>query len=73
MAMVKYYEDDKEQARHFSAKQRLARELRIPLEEIGALYERILKELRKQARIKEFLSILVSRRVRDLLRPKKAA
>jgi hypothetical protein len=46
----------------------LARDLRIPEEEIQTLYETMLCSLRERARIKDYLAILVSRNVKDMIR-----
>lgn len=73
MVMVELYEDEKEKLRHLSAMKMLARDLGIPIQEIGALYERALEEMKKSARVKDYLSILASRQVRNLLQGKKAA
>jgi hypothetical protein len=61
------YEDEAEQKQHFSAIQRLVRDVRSPEEEIRPLYEDVLKEFKSEARIKTFLSILVSKKVKELL------
>jgi len=61
------YENEAEQKQHFSAIQRLVRDVRSPEEEIRHLYEDVLKEFKSEARIKTFLSILVSKKVKELL------
>ena len=61
------YEDEAEQKQHFSAIQRLVRDVRFPEEEIRPLYEDVLKEFKSEARIKIYLSILVSKKVKELL------
>ncbi len=61
------YENEAEQKQHFSAIQRLVRDVRSPEEEIRPLYEDVLKEFKSEARIKTFLSILVSKKVKELL------
>jgi hypothetical protein len=68
MVMVDFYDSEKEKSRHHSAVQRLAEDLGLPIIEIGTLYEGILKELRKSARIKDYLMILATREVKDRLR-----
>lgn len=67
MVMIDLYDNETEKARHDSAIQILAREMGLPMMEIGALYERALRELRKSARIKDYLMILATRQVKDLL------
>jgi len=64
---VALYEDEAEQRQHFSAIQRLVRDVRSPEEEIRLLYEDVLKEFKSEARIKTYLSILVSKKVKELL------
>ena len=61
------YEDENEQKQHFSAIQRLVNDGSSLEEEIRPLYEGVLKELKREARIKTFLSILVSKKVKELL------
>jgi histone H3/H4 len=61
------YEDETEQKLHFSAIQRLVRDVSSSEEEIRPLYEDVLKEFKREARIKTFLSILVSKKVKELL------
>jgi hypothetical protein len=61
------YEDETEQKQHFSAIQKLARDISSSEEEIRPLYEDVLKELKSEAKIKTFLSMLVSKKVKELL------
>jgi len=61
------YEDEAEQKQHFNAIQRLVRDARSPEEEVRPLYEDLLKEFKREARVKTFLSILVSKKVKELL------
>jgi hypothetical protein len=67
MSDLTLYEDEIEQKQHFSAIQRLVIDVSSSEEEIRPLYEDVLKELKRDARIKTFLSILVSKRVKELL------
>lgn len=73
MVMVDLYGDEKEKSHHLAAMKALARDLGIQIEEIGALYERALEEIKKTARIKDYLPILASRQVKDLVHGKKVA
>lgn len=74
MVMMEICEDEKEKSLHDSAIQRLAEELRRPLKEIDALYEGALREMKRTARVKDYLIILASRHVKDhLQRPGRAA
>ncbi|HVL76470.1 MAG TPA: DUF3562 domain-containing protein [Noviherbaspirillum sp.] len=54
--------------RHAAAVASLATELDRPIDEIEALYEDELERMRPQASIQDFLSILVSKRVRQTCR-----
>lgn len=63
----------KEILHHRSAIEMLSQDFGIPVDQIGALYNKVLKELRRTAKVTDYLPILVCRRVRDLLQEKKAA
>ena len=67
MSDLALYEDEAEQKQHFMAIQRLIKNVRFPEPEIRHLYEDVLKEFKSEARIKTFLPILVSRKVKELL------
>lgn len=73
MVMVDLYGDEKEKSHHQSAVRNLARDLGMPIQEIGALYERALEEIKKTARVKDYLSIFASRQVKEFLHRKKVA
>lgn len=60
------YEDETEQKQHFSAIQKLVKDVSSSEEEIRPLYEGVLKEFKSEARINTFLSILVSKKVKEL-------
>jgi acyl-[acyl carrier protein]--UDP-N-acetylglucosamine O-acyltransferase len=62
------YEDESEQRQHISSIQRLVKDLGSSEEEIRNLYEDVLQEFKNEAKIKTFLSILVSKKVKQLLR-----
>ena len=59
--------DEKEKRQHVSAINSISRETGIPDEDVTLLYEEILERYRSDARIKDFLSILVSKEVKDML------
>ena len=61
------YEDEAEQRQHFTAIQSLVKNVRFSEAEIRHLYEDVLKEFKSVARVKTFLPILVSRKVKELL------
>jgi len=61
------YDNEQERLRHASAIQQLARELGVPVAEIGPVYEAALRNLKLTARVKDFLIILASRQVKARL------
>jgi len=61
------YEDESEQRQHLSAIQMLVKDVGSSEEEIRNLYEGVLQEFKNEAKIKTFLSILVSKKVKELL------
>jgi len=68
MATSSAYENDTDRNQHARAIQRLAEDLHIPEEEIQKVYETMLCSLRERARIKDYLVILVSRTVKDMIK-----
>jgi hypothetical protein len=66
------YEDDQEQQQHAHAIQILAEGVRVSEEKICHLYEDVLGEYKREAKVKLFLSILVTKRVRVLLDEKRS-
>ena len=62
------YDDDTDRRIHSGAIRMLAREFRLPVEEIQVMYEKMLGSLKEKARVKDFLAILVSRYVKDRIR-----
>jgi len=66
MVATQLYDNHIEWKQHESAMQGLARELGMPMADISQAYENALKELKSQARIKDFLSVFACRRVREL-------
>jgi hypothetical protein len=71
MKSLALYEDETEQKQHFSAMQTLVKDWSSSEEEIRYLYEGVLEEFKSEARIKTFLSILVSKKVKELLDAKR--
>lgn len=59
--------DEKEKRKHVNAIHRISIETGISEETVALLYEETLERYRSDARIKDYLSILVSREVKDLL------
>jgi len=62
------YEDAVDQNQHARAIQMLAKDLEMSEDEIARLYETTLRSLKHEARIKDYLVILVSRNVKDMIR-----
>ena len=60
--------DEKEYGQHARAVQKLAQELGVPVEEVNRSYREILDVLNKDAKVRTFLPILVSRIVKERLR-----
>jgi len=68
MATACLYDNDTDRRLHFGAIKMLAREFNVPEEDIQALYEKMLCSLKERARIKDYLAVLVSRNVKDMIR-----
>ncbi len=62
------YSDTGDRMKHQHVIERLAEEIHRPVQEIAPLYEDILTQLQVNARIKDFLPILVSKNVKQLLK-----
>ena len=54
---------------HARAIERLAQELDLPLSDVQRSYNEVLNTLKREATIKTFLPVLVSRSVKERLRP----
>ncbi len=67
MALVLAGEDNEKKI-HLNSIEILARELHKATGELAPIYTRILDDLQKQARVKIFLHILVSKKVKELIR-----
>ncbi len=62
------YTDVQDKEKHRSVIQSIADELDRPMHEIAGMYEEILKDLRTQAVIDDYLPVLVSKRVKQAYR-----
>lgn len=62
------YENESEQGQHFKAMHRLAEDLHLPEEDVKIVYEEVLCKIKDGAKVKDFLVILVSRNVKDLIK-----
>lgn len=60
-----HYENENEMRQHLSAIHLLSQDSGVPEEDIRMLYEQELDRLKERARIKDFLSVLVSRRIKE--------
>lgn len=61
--------DSREHAKHLAMIHYLADELGCPEPEVGRVYEAEFSRLSAQAKVKDFLFVLVGRRVRESLKP----
>lgn len=62
------YSDANDKLKHQHNIERLAEEIHRPVQEVMPLYEHVLTQLQVGARIKDFLPILVSKNVKQLLK-----
>ncbi len=67
MKTTPLYEDEREQRVHDHAVQLIARDVGRSVADVIPLYETELGQLKGRARIKDFLSVLVSQRVKEIL------
>ena len=59
--------EDNEKKIHLKSIEILAKELRKAIWEVAVIYTSVLDDLQKQARVKIFLPILVSKKVKELI------
>ena len=64
------YEDEVDLKRHLSVMQELAKALNAPLGDIIEPYEKSLKEIRENAKVKDFITVLVIRDVKETIKEK---
>ncbi|MEW5791642.1 MAG: DUF3562 domain-containing protein [Pseudomonadota bacterium] len=62
------YDGDSERDQHWHVIEMLAQEFGVSTDEVGPLYEAELAKLKPGARIKDYLSILISHNVREHIR-----
>jgi uncharacterized protein (DUF2126 family) len=60
--------DEKEYGQHERAIQKLVQELGVPVEEVNRSYREILELFKKEAKVRAFLPVIVSRLVKERLR-----
>jgi hypothetical protein len=73
MVAIFIYDNETERRQHLSAIHMLSIASGIPEDDIRSLYESELSILKEHARIKDFLSVLVSRKIRGKLEQNKPA
>jgi hypothetical protein len=61
------YENEEQRKQHLRALQILIKEVGRPGEEITRLYYLVLQEYEKEAKVKTFLPILISKRVKEMI------
>ena len=61
------YENGEQRKQHLRAIQILIKEVMRPGEEITRLYHVVLQEYEKEAKVKTFLPILISKRVKEMI------
>jgi hypothetical protein len=66
--IISLYANEAEKRQHSNAIHLLCEELAIPEDLIRPLYEEILLEMKQEARIKDYLALLVCRTIRHLAR-----
>ena len=71
MEEIKLYEDDQEKQHHIHAVHVLAENVNISEMDLLELYENVLREYKRDVKIKNYLSILVTKKVRELLEARK--
>lgn len=62
------YESEEQKNQHLRAIQILVKEIEKPGDEISRLYHLVLEEYEKEAKVKIFLPILISKRVREMIK-----
>jgi hypothetical protein len=62
------YANAHDRSRHLHNMERLAEETGLPVQELAPLYEEVLAGFNSRARIQDYVPILVSKNVKDLLR-----
>ena len=65
--VTRYSTDSREQAKQLATIQYLAEYLKCPEPEVSRIYEQEFGRLSEHARVKDFLALLVERRVRERL------
>lgn len=62
------YRDSDERSRHLNTVKYLAEEINEPLEEIAEVYEDILSKYKQESTVQDFLTVLVSKKLKQIYR-----
>lgn len=62
------YHDTHDKDRHFGIIQTLAEEISMPVDDVSEVYEEVLENLKRQARIVDYLPVLVAKKVKEIYR-----
>jgi hypothetical protein len=62
------YEDEQEKKQHLHAIQILARDIGASVEDLSGIYETELERLEHNAKVRTYLTVLVTRRVKEKLK-----
>lgn len=68
MDIALLYNDETEKRQHLNAILMLSENTRISIDVISQLYQGELGRLKQEAKIKDFLTVIVSRRVREIIK-----
>ena len=61
------YENEGDRKQHLHAIEMLAREMQTSVDRISAIYEKELGKLKTAAKVRDYLTVLVTRRVKAIL------
>ena len=61
------YDNDVEKGMHMYAIHKLSIEYGVPEDRVISLYEEVLGEMKENARIRDFLSVLATKKIKDIL------
>ncbi len=68
MVISPIYVNETEKRDHINAVQKLANDLGVSTNTVNSLYEKELKRLQEIATVKSFISVFVSRRVKNIIK-----
>jgi hypothetical protein len=64
---ISLYDNEGDRKQHLHAVEMLARDMQTPADRIIVIYERELSKIKTAAKVKDYLTVLVTRRVKDIL------